>query len=278
MKLGMTIESFEGISAGKLVSLARIIMLDHIEINVRIIPDVEEVINNLGKMTTTFHLPIFGVEGYDPGAKGKKNEERMKEVITFINNYKNDLNLIFTLSHPPETADSTFELLIDRLQQIETPIVLENIPGQSDEDFVDFYFKAKDILGKQLAGHAIDAPHRFVTDWKNWLNIPKELLKEIVYVHITDCSKEEDSHLPLGLGEMPFNDFFELLKKNGYQGVINQEIKPKGLDQIEEILNSCLYCLKPFSKIRYIRTKTKYALLKPIIRRRIRKASKQQSK
>ena len=273
MKIGITIEPYQGIPAGQLVPFARTISLDHIEINERIIPDIEGVIQNLGKLTTTFHLPIWGVENYDFGSTNKENKEKVEKIITFINNYHKDLNMVYTLSHPPESPDSKFEVMIEQLQKIQTPLVLENIPWQKDEVFMEFYFKAKDLLGKQLAGHCIDAAHRYLTYGDNWLDVPKELVKEIVYVHLQDGTKENDDHFPLGQGEMPFNDFLLFLKEIGFNGIINQEIKPKGLD-LESIMDSCLLCIKPFSKTRYLRLKAKYTVLRPILRKKINQAAK----
>jgi len=273
MKIGITIEPYQGISAGNLLSFAKTISLDHVEINVNIIPDVKGFIENLGDLTTTFHMPIFGVEDYDPGSTSKENSAKMDKVISFINKNKNDLNMLYTLSHPPECEDSTFEKMMERLQQVETQIVLENIPWQKDEVFMDFYFKAKKVLGKQLAGHTIDAAHRFLTYPEKWLEVPEKLLKEIVYVHLQDSSGTKDDHLPLGHGVMDYNSFLHLLKDNNFTGIINQEIKPKGLD-LASIMDSCLYCIKPFHKMRYLKLKIKYAILKPILRNKINKAAK----
>jgi len=272
MKIGVTIEPFEGIPAGHLVPFAHAISLDHIEINVNIMPGIEEVLEKLGKLTTTFHMPIYFVEGYGPGTKGKKYEKKLSEIISFINKYHKDLNMLYTLAHPPESDDETIELLLERLQQINTPIILENIPWQKDDEFIAFYNNAKDVLGKQLAGHAIDAAHRFLTYHEDWLNVPKELIKDIVYVHLQDTSKKQDDHLPLGQGEMPYKDFLRFLKKNGYKGVINQEIKPKGLDLVC-IMDSCLEILKIVNKARFLRLKAKYTILTPILKRKINKAA-----
>lgn len=273
MKIGLTVEPYQGIPAGQLIAFAKTISLDHIEINANIIPDIQGVLENIGKLTTTFHLPIFGVEGYDLGSSNKETQPKIQRVIDFINTYHKDLNMLFTLSHPPESPDSSFEQTMEKLQEIDTPIVLENIPWQKDEIFMDFYFKAKDILGTQLAGHCIDAAHRYLTDWEKWLEVPEELEKEIVYVHLQDGTKEEDVHYPLGQGEMPFTDFLLFLKSINYDGVINQEIKPKGLD-LESIMDSCLHCIKPFSKTRYLTLKAKYAFIRPVLRRKIRAAAK----
>ena len=72
MKIGVTIEPYEGIAAGHLVPFAKAIELDHIEINVNILPDIAGVLENLDNLTTTFHMPIIDIEGYDPGSKEKK--------------------------------------------------------------------------------------------------------------------------------------------------------------------------------------------------------------
>ncbi len=273
MKIGITIEPYQEISAGHLVPFAHAIELDHIEINVNIIPDIEGVLEKLGKLTTTYHLPIIGVEGYDTGSKGKEHSKKMEENISFINTYSKDLNMLYTLSHPPESSSSSFELMMERLQQINTPIVLENIPWQKDEEFLEFYLKAKDVLGKQLAGHAIDGPHRFLTYGKKWLDVPEVLTNDIIYVHLQDTTSKDDDHLPLGQGEMPYQDFLRFLKNNKYNGVINQEIKPKGLD-LESIMDSCLNILKVVNKARFLKLKAKYAILKPILRKRINQAAK----
>ncbi|MHA1213651.1 MAG: sugar phosphate isomerase/epimerase family protein [Candidatus Heimdallarchaeota archaeon] len=239
MKIGITIEPFEGISADTLLSFGKAIALDHVEINVNIVPDIEGFVKGIDKLTTTFHLPIVEVEGYDPGFTTTKDKKTMADIVTFINKYHADLNMLFTLAHPPDTKKSDFNTMMENLEQIDTPIVLENIPWQKDEEFMEFYFKAKDRLGKHLAGHAIDGAHRFLTYFENWLDIPKELEKEIVYVHLQDTVKEYDAHLPLGHGVMPYKDILKYLRRLGYKGVINQEIKPKGLD-LESIMDSCL--------------------------------------
>ncbi len=272
MKIGVTIEPYEGIPAGQLVPFAHTISLDHIEVNVNIMTGIEDVLEKIGKLTTTFHMPIYFVEGYGPGTKGKKYEQKINDVISFINKYHKNLNMLYTLAHPPESDDETAELLLERLLQINTPIILENIPWQKDEDFIIFYHKAKDVLGKQLAGHAIDAAHRFLTYHEEWLNVPEELTKDIVYVHLQDTSIKQDDHLPLGKGEMPYKEFLQFLKKKGYKGVVNQEIKPKGLDLVS-IMDSCLKILKVVNKARYLKLKMKYSILTPILKQKINQAA-----
>ncbi len=264
MRIGFGLEPIRGLGLDLIVKLLRKIPLEHFEFNWRVIPKVDEVLKSLGSATTVFHLPIFNRDNFDFSSKTVIYEIQMQEVVSFINQRKDDLNMLFVLAHMPEDPNASYELMFERMAEIEVPLVLENVVGFTDEQFLDFYRQAKDSLGKKIAGHALDISHRYVNDWQTWLDIPEELVKDIVYVHISDCTKTEDLHLPLGLGEMPFNDFFAFLKEIKYDGVINQELKPDG-DQADKIMSSSFHCIKPFSKTKYLRMRTRCAFLKSLL-------------
>ncbi len=267
MKIGFGLEPIRGLPMDLIVRLMKMTLIQHFEFNWRIIPKVELVIKSLGRSTTTFHLPIFNRDRFDFSTKSNTFEVQMQEVTSFVNSRKKDINISYTLAHFPEDPNCSYDLMFSRLAQIDTPIVLENVVGPTDDEFMDFYLQAKDYLGSHLAGHCLDISHRYINNWQTWLDLPKELEKDIEYVHISDCTKTEDSHLPLGLGEMPFDDFFNYLKKIRYNGVIMQELKPNG-DQAEAIMASGLHCAKPFNKIKYLRMLIRRAILRPILRRR----------
>ncbi|NHJ06079.1 MAG: sugar phosphate isomerase/epimerase [Candidatus Heimdallarchaeota archaeon] len=267
MKVGFALEPIKSLPLDIIILLMKGTLIEHFEFNWRIIPQIKLVLKNLRRTTTTFHLPIFNRDRFDFSSLNEDFEVQIEEVISFVNDTKNKLNIKYTLAHSPEDPNGKFELMFSRLAEINTPIVLENVVGQSDNYFMEFYFQAKDYLGKRLAGHALDISHRYVNDWKSWLDIPKELEKEIVYIHISDCTKTEDLHLPMGLGEMPYNDFFRYLKKIKYNGIIMQELKPNG-NQHEEIMSSGLECIKPFSKIKAMRMKLRHAIIRRIVEKR----------
>ncbi len=264
MKLGMTLEPFRGMSVKQVVPLLRLLDLDHFEINMTMIPKVDEFVKSLHKKTTTFHLPIHSRFFYDVGTQNPNYQMKIEQLIDFLNYNKERLNLKYVLTHPPEDPSSSNHSIIEMLEQINVPILIENVLGQSDENFMEFYFQAKDRLGRKLAGHAIDAPHRFVTHNKKWLDIPEEIKKEIEYVHISDCTKYADLHLPLGLGELPYDEFFSYLKNIGFRGIILQEVIPT-IDQLSSLLDSFLASVKPFSLNRYRKLKILYGLTKPMI-------------
>jgi hypothetical protein len=267
MKIGFALEPIRGLTLDTIISLLKKTLLEHFEFNWRIMPKIDLIVKTIGSSTSTFHLPIYDRDKFDFSSEDPSFETQIDETIDFINTWSKDINLKYTLAHCPEDPQPNYKLMFERLARINNPIVLENVVGQSDEHFMDFYFQAKDYLGKQLAGHALDISHRYVNDWQNWLNIPKKLEKEITYIHISDCTKEEDLHLPLGLGEMPYNQFFDYLKKIHYNGIITQELKPNG-DQAEEILKSSLLCIQPFSKIKSWRMKARHAIMRFLLKRK----------
>jgi hypothetical protein len=73
---------------------------------------------------------------------------------------------------------------------------------------------------------------------------------------------------------MPYKDFLRFLKRIKYKGVINQEIKPKGLDLVS-IMDSCLEVLKVVNKARFLKYKAKYTIITPILKRKINQAAKE---
>jgi len=264
MKFGMTLEPFKGMSIQQVLPLLRLLDLDHFEVNLNMIPKIKEFVKGLHKKTTTFHLPIYNRFFFDIGSQNSEVQQRISQLIEFLNTNKERMNLQFVLTHPPEDPNSTNISVIDKLQEIEIPILIENIIGQSDDEFNDFYFQAKDYLGRKVAGHALDVAHRFVSNNQKWLDISEEIQREIKYVHLSDCTKYADLHLPLGLGELPYLEFFSFLKEIKYQGIFLQEIIPT-VDQINCLLDSFLLNVKSFSLKRYRKLRILYGFVKPII-------------
>lgn len=88
--------------------------------------------------------------------------------------------------------------------------------GQVNEDICDFYIKNKNKI--------IDI---HLSDYKaTWLN--KKLLLA------------NDTHLPLGKGELPITKFLNILKTENYQGIITMEINAdlEGLCRSAKLINS----------------------------------------
>ena len=65
--IGQTVQAYEGLSCDKLIQFAKLIGIESCEINPKGVnlKNVNEIIEAVGKMKTTFHLPVEGIEGYD---------------------------------------------------------------------------------------------------------------------------------------------------------------------------------------------------------------------
>jgi len=273
MKIGMTLEPFKGITVKQLLFLMRLLKINHLEINFTMIPEIVEFETNLRNTTTTFHLPIYSRNRFDLSSINPKFEDGIEKIISFINLNWLKINLKYTLSHPIEDPEGDFNTYIKRLNRIETPIILENIMGVSDNDFLNFYKRVKKSLGEKLVGIALDGPHKFVDYKGDWLDFPKEFVNEIVYIHVSDCTKTSDLHLPLGLGEFPYEEFFSFLRKQNYNGIILHEILPSE-GRVREVMDSFLFCAKTYSKNKYRKLKIRYAFIEPLIQFKIDSAFK----
>jgi sugar phosphate isomerase/epimerase len=268
MKLGLSIEPLRGVAVKQIIFAAKYLLrVNHLEYSIRILPFANNIAKHMNGLSSTIHLPIYDYDGFDLSSNNTKAERMIPRLISDINQKKDLLNLQYVLIHPSEDPYSeNTQLMLERLQQINIPVLIENIKYQKDDEFMGFYFKAKDYLGSQLAGYALDAPHRYITDPVNWLTIPEVLIPEIAYIHISDCNKTNDLHKPLGLGSLPFDKFFDYLKqKLDYDGIIIQEIKPNPTE-ITSVMDSCLYCIKPFSKPRYLWLNILYSTIRPLVR------------
>ncbi|NHJ04260.1 MAG: sugar phosphate isomerase/epimerase [Candidatus Heimdallarchaeota archaeon] len=273
----MTIEPFKGITVKQLLFLMRLLKLEHLEINFTMIPEIVEFEANLRKITTTFHLPIYSRNKFDLSSINPEFQNRIERIISFINLHWKKINLKYTLSHPIEDPRGDFNEYIKRLDQIETPIVLENIMGVSDKDFLNFYKKVKKSIGEKMVGITLDGPHKFVECKGNWLDFPEEFVKEIVYIHVSDCTKTTDLHLPLGFGEFPYKEFFSFLRKQNYNGIILHEILPSE-GKVSEVIDSFLLCAKEFSKNKYRKLKIRYSFIEPLLQNKINLAFKEFNK
>ena len=274
MKLGMTLEPFKGVTVKKLLLLMHLLSVEHLEINFTMMDYIEGFSKHLDRITTTFHLPIYARCNYDLSSRNNRSNKKVEEIIAFVNKNSESMNLQYVLSHPPEDPEADYDLYLDRISEINAPIVLENIPYQEEEDFVDFYFNTKDRANCKIAGFAFDGPHRYVSKSSgNWLDLSKELINELEYIHVSDCTRTTDLHLPLGLAEFPITEFFQFLKNANYNGIILQEILPTN-GSVREVMDSFLICAKEFSKRKYRKLKMKYAFVEPIVQMKINQALK----
>jgi len=272
MDIGITVEPYKGISASELLNLVSKIGMNYIEINVTILPTLEECIPLLQKFRVGFHLPIVGLNDYDFAAP--EHQEKIDEVINTLNANHDRMNIKYYIVHPPEPDPTiNWDNLLENLNKLKGPIVIENIQAMSNELFIEFVKKAKTVLGNKYNGILFDGPHAYLRggDWEFLL---REHIDEISYIHLSDCRTYEtpnDTHYPFGYGDLPTNEIVGYLKKSNYSGPIILELlaAPDGR-VLDPIVESYLFITRKFDKLRYLNAKLRYLLLAPFIRRKLK--------
>jgi len=274
--IGITIDKYKGINPSVLIRLIRKIGLNFIEITKSIFDDLPDALNELGKIKTGFHLPNYGDHGFDFSCE--EQQEKIDRLISQINQHYHDLHIHYCLSHPPEcppksnvSRNKSNSILFDNLKKLKPPIVLENVAGLSQAQFETFFLKAKAAIGSKVMGQCYDAPHYFTRgdDPVSILNnLDGDINSVIKTIHLSDCTREKDAHLPFGLGgSLPVDDVLESLKKQNYSGIINLELLPRSLADLQAVVDSYLKVLKMFDKLKYMRTRLKLSIYMPILKR-----------
>ncbi|MCG3222591.1 MAG: sugar phosphate isomerase/epimerase [Candidatus Heimdallarchaeota archaeon] len=270
--IGQTVQAYEGLGCEHLVRFANLLGIESCEINPKgtSFKNIDKIIKALGKMKTTYHLPVAGIEGYDFAYPDKEKE--IGDIIKLINKHSDDLHLILGVFHPVEERGN-FETLVENLKQVNIKLVVENIQNYSDEEFENLYVQFKDELGDQLKGWLFDVAHSFLRngleDYMNLLDkMPFDELEEI---HLSDCTKNEDSHYSFGAGIMPIENILQEIKRRKFNKIIVNEID--AYPSVWSTIDSYRKVAKYFKKPLYVKVSTRKLLIKPVIQRRLKKAN-----
>ncbi|MCG3158818.1 MAG: hypothetical protein DKINENOH_05462 [bacterium] len=260
MQVGLTIGDFDGKKAGELLALVRRVGVSFVELNPTVFNDLDAVIANMNGMAAGFHLPLVSEHGFDLSSFDAK--ERIDDTIALLNRHRHDLNLLYCVAHPPEAehdqgnADDALEFLYDNLQRLEVPIILENVEAWNVKDFDRLVDMSRKVLKKKLIGLCFDPAHAFLRGEDIFARF-SAIAPQVVCIHLSDCSRGQDAHLPLGQGELPIAKFLAHVSKHRYDGVINLEVVPKSIDDTMAVLDSYLQVLRVFQKGKFFATRAK---------------------
>ena len=269
-KTGLTIQSIMGFSPSNLVKIGSAVKLQHIEFDLSVFTDISNVINQLETEQTAIHAPYMEDYKLDLSSRNPA----IDDFINNVNQWKSDLNVIGVVVHPPIDAGGNLDLFYDRLEKIPLPL-LENMPYQSWNDFMEFFDTTKSNVNNKL-GMCFDIPHSFIANGNKFLDLPKEVLDHIKskngYIHISGGIRDEDTHYPLLTeGDMPFSEVKEFFKEIAFRGTVTMELAPRSIQDIEKILRSYVMMLSVANRRKHqlmVRIKT------PFIMRKISKSSK----
>ena len=270
--IGQSIQSYEGLGCEHLVRFANLLGLEACELNPKgtSFKNIDKIINELGKMKTTYHLPVEGIEGYDFAYPDR--EEEIGDIIKLINKHSDDLQLILGVFHPVEEKGN-FETLVENLRQLNIELVVENIVNYSDEEFMNLYTKFKDELGDQLKGWLFDVAHSYLRNGpKDYMNLLDKMpYDELEEIHLSDCTKNEDSHYSFGAGIMPIEEILGEIRRRRFNKIIVNETYayPSVWSTIDSYRKVARYFKKPL----YLKVTTRKLVFKPILKGKLRKAN-----
>jgi sugar phosphate isomerase/epimerase len=213
------------------------INLEHIEFDASVFPDISNVLAILNTKQTAIHAPYFEDYGMDLSSANPD----IDDLIENIARWKEKLNVIGVIVHPPLDAGGDLDRFHDRLEQIPFPL-LENMPYQSWDEFLDFFNSTEANVSNAL-GMCFDIPHSYITNGESFLDLPEELLGLLSskkgYIHISGGTRNEDTHFPLLTdGEIPFDSVKTFLHQIDFQGTVTMELSPRTFQDIDKILHS----------------------------------------
>jgi len=272
--VGITVDKFRGLPPSVLLTIIKKMGVEFIEITKSVFDDLPAFVDQLGAIRTGFHLPNLHDAEFD--FSFQEREAEIQKLIQLINRHHHQLNVNYCLSHPPEnrrsalSEDQLIEYLLGNLKKLAAPIILENIQSWDMMRFENFYSQAKQVLEEKLIGQCFDAPHYFLQG-----EDPVEFLKlqngKINFIHLSDCRKGFDAHLPFGLnGELPVDDILATLKEQHFQGIINLELLPRSLKDVKPLINSYLKVVRKFDRMKYLKSKFMLILYAPPLVRKMR--------
>jgi sugar phosphate isomerase/epimerase len=135
----------------------------------------------------------------------------------------------------------SFKIISDEAAKHDITIVVENVPGVfSSVDALNSVFSSVPGLGFHLdVGHAFIRRNRF----RHLLSAFKDRL---THIHLSDNRGREDDHMPLGAGNIDWNEVVAAIKKTGYDATFTLEIFSNdrryvlgSRDKFKEIWQSC---------------------------------------
>ncbi len=276
-RIGVTIARYNNFSPSTLIMGLKMLGMNFFEINSSSFDDFVDMTRVLSRSHTAFHLPIVSENGWDFSCLDYTDE--IDRTIHLVNAHKDSLNIQHCIVHPPEPhiadellrSSSTF--LFHNLSHLDVPVYLENIPSMKAEKFSSLYKQGREALGAQLPGLCFDAPHYFISG----IDPVKEFqnrIDNIGTIHISDCYKDKDVHIPFGKGGiLPVEKLLRTIKKVRFSGYITLEMLPSSVNDIPAYIKSYLQTLKVLHYFKYLGSKTKMMVFWPFLKKYIAKKS-----
>lgn len=268
MSIGLTIQAIKGFTPSQLTSILKILGINHIEYDPSIffdLEDLKECANMIKHQSIVIHAPYFSDWSFD--LSSKLQSEKVDDFLNNLNAYGDVLKIHSVVVHPPKDPNADAQFFQKTLNSIQQKVLLENLPGQTWEEFSKWYFDIKKTSSSTIQ-MCFDIPHSLLTHGKDKIyDIPEELLKEITYIHISDLNGSEDSHWPFFTegGQLSLKEVQKFLRKLQFVEHINMEMRPVTKKDMVNIVKSYLYLEKITRPFHFLLKLLRICLVSPFI-------------
>jgi len=244
MEIGLTSDKYKNIPITTILYFFRWLGIQFSEVTVNIFNQPEKSLQSARGMKLGLHLPNFGNYGYD--FSSMRCRRKIETILHQIHLNREKFHFQYAVFHPPEEPSfyDLWDFYLTNLKQVGIPLLLENIPSYTFDSFLSLYQKLRAALAEKLYGICLDIPHAFLSegDWKRFYTALKY---DIRVIHLSDCTEKKDLHLPFGLeGILPFEEILKTLGETGFNGILNFEIKPVSLSNMNTYFNTFLQATK----------------------------------
>lgn len=135
---------------------------------------------------------------------------------------------VFVIDQARQYALRSLETIVNKADQVELPLCLENMFPQSNslvnpEDFDEVFERFPNLRMTLDTGHA----HIESKADSKMLAFIERFPDRIYHVHANDNLGKEDNHLPIGAGTIDFPKIVKALKSIGYDETITLEVFSK---------------------------------------------------
>jgi len=127
----------------------------------------------------------------------------------------------------------TWEPILKKAKELKIPLALENVFEEEPSTLRDLMIAFED----PFFGICFDLGHYYLfakVPMKQWIEV---LGKYFIELHLHDNHKNSDDHLPMGEGEINFDEFFALLQK--YSIPLIYTIEPHRVEDVERSFEAC---------------------------------------
>jgi len=137
---------------------------------------------------------------------------------------------IFALKLAKKYAFESLEIIVNKAEKLGLRLCLENMPPGFKTFFkpdeFEKIFKIFPYLGMTLdVGHAnIDSANIDPKEKNTGIEFIYKLKEQLAHVHLSDNNGKKDDHLPIGQGNINFQDIADALTTQGYNDTITLEI------------------------------------------------------